>query len=79
MLRAPTGRGRDGTAGRFDIMRNTCKVSDRFGAQYRVTATGVSPQWWMIVAGADVSRLDVRLQRQRSGNTGLAGSIDKSR
>ena len=35
MLRAPTGRARDGTAGRLDAMRNARRVSDRFGAQYR--------------------------------------------
>jgi hypothetical protein len=35
MLRAPTGRGRDGTAGRFDAMRDARRVSDRLGGQYR--------------------------------------------
>lgn len=35
VLRAPTGRGRDGTAGRVDAVRNARRVSDRLGAQYR--------------------------------------------
>lgn len=77
MLRAPTGRGRDGTAGRFDAMRNARRVSDRFGAQFR----DCDEFQFSVVDDRRrfaFGRAACGLQRQRSGNTGLAGSIDKS-